>query len=239
MSADVLGQMPTDLTPALLTERVQRIQSSLPEGVTLIAVTKTVPVEVMRWAYAAGLRHFGENRVQEAEQKQAALADLPDLTWHLLGHLQSNKARKAIALFDWVHSLDSLELAQRLDTLAAAGGRSPHLLLQVKLRPDPHKTGWSVADLESALPALDQLSHLKICGLMSIAPLNLSPEEISQFFGETRDLADRIQNFQWKHLKMQHLSMGMSNDYPLAITAGADFIRLGTVLFGPRSQPRN
>jgi PLP dependent protein len=226
--------MPTNLTSALLTERLQQVQASLPADVTLIAVTKTVPVEVMRWAYAAGLRHFGENRVQEAERKRVALADLPDLTWHLLGHLQSNKARKAIALFDWIHSVDSLDLAQRLDALVVEEGRSPQLLLQVKLRPDPSKTGWSLGDLEAALPSLDQLSHLNICGLMSIAPLDLSPEEIQQFFGETRDLASRIRQHTWKHLQMQHLSMGMSNDYPLAIAAGASLIRLGTVLFGPR-----
>jgi hypothetical protein len=226
--------MSGELTPELLTERLQQVQASLPDGVTLIAVTKTVPVEVMRWAYAAGLRHFGENRVQEAEQKQAALADLPDLTWHLLGHLQSNKARKAIARFNWIHSLDSLDLAQRLDGLAAEQGRSPQILLQVKLRPDPSKTGWELADLEQALPALDQLQHLQICGLMSIPPLGLSPAEISQYFAETRDLADHIRQQPWQHLRMEHLSMGMSSDYPLAVAMGASFIRLGTLLFGQR-----
>jgi pyridoxal phosphate enzyme (YggS family) len=226
--------MSGELTPELLTERLRQVQASLPDGVTLIAVTKTVPVEVMRWAYAAGLRHFGENRVQEAEQKQAALADLPDLTWHLLGHLQSNKARKAIARFDWIHSLDSLDLAQRLEVLAAEMGRSPHLFLQVKLRPDPSKSGWEVANLEQALPALDQLRHLQICGLMSIPPLGLSPAEISQYFAETRDLANRIRQQPWQHLHVEHLSMGMSNDYPLAVAMGASFIRLGTVLFGKR-----
>lgn len=217
-----------------IAQRISAIRLTLPASVTLIAVTKQVSVESMRAAYAAGVRDFGESRLQEAISKQAALHDLPDITWHLIGHLQSNKAAKALEHFQWIHSVDSLKLAQRLDALAGHQASKPNICLQVKLRHDPNKFGWSATDLMTDLPQLDACQHLNICGLMSIPPYGLSSAETLAVFTETRDLAQQIRQRSLSSIRMDHLSMGMSEDYPLAIQAGATMIRLGRVLFGDR-----
>jgi hypothetical protein len=217
-----------------ITERIRELQATLPPKVTLVAVTKLLPVEVIRTAYAVGVRHFGESRVQEAIVKQTELRDYPDIIWHLIGHLQTNKARKAVEHFQWIHSVDSLRLAERLNQVASELGKRPHCCLQVKMLPDPPKTGFDLDDLNAALPVLNQLTHLDICGLMAIPPQNASPEEVQQVFTEAQCLADRISQSNFSHLKILQLSMGMSGDYPLALAAGATMIRLGTTLFGPR-----
>jgi pyridoxal phosphate enzyme (YggS family) len=216
-----------------LGDRIRQIQATLPPSVRLIAVSKTVSVDKIREAYAAGLREFAENRVQEALSKQEALKDLPDLIWHLIGPLQSNKVRKAIEHFDWIHSVDSLKLAERMAAVAVELGRSPQVCLQVKLREDPHKIGWSVAALQQDLPQLAALPALSLCGLMSIPPLNTDPEEILKIFQETRDLAKNLS--EESSLCFRELSLGMSGDYRLAIEAGTTMIRLGSILFGDRS----
>ena len=216
-----------------IAHRIAQIRATLPPSVRLIAVSKTVSVEKMRAAYAAGIREFAENRVQEALAKQDALRDLPDLTWHLIGPLQSNKVHKAIEHFDWIHSVDSLKLAERMATVALALHRSPQVCLQVKLRPDPNKIGWTVAELEQALPQLAALPALSICGLMSIPPLNSDPKEILKIFAEVRDLAKNLSR--QSSLCFRELSLGMSSDYPLAIQSGTTMIRLGSILFGDRS----
>lgn len=218
-----------------LAGRVEFLRDRLPPQVRLVAVTKTFGVDRIREAYACGLRDFGENRIQEAEAKQAALADLLDIRWHLIGQLQSNKAKKAIEQFDWIHSVDRLDLAQRLDRLAAETNCRPRLCLQVKLQDDPTKAGWPVDELWADLPALDRLEHLDICGLMAIPPRALSPVELVDFFARARDCADRIQAQSWERLSMQERSLGMSNDWPIALAAGATMIRLGRTLFGDRA----
>lgn len=217
-----------------ITERIRELQASLPPTVTLVAVTKLLPVEVIRVAYAAGVRDFGESRVQEAIAKQAELQDYPDITWHLIGHLQTNKARKAVEHFQWIHSVDSLKLAERLNQVAAELGKRPHCCLQVKMVPDPPKTGFDLAELDAALTPLNQLTHLDICGLMAIPPQNASPDAVQQIFANAKHLADRIHQSNLSNLKIHQLSLGMSGDYPLAIAAGSTMIRLGTTLFGPR-----
>ncbi|QXE26264.1 hypothetical protein B6N60_04995 [Richelia sinica FACHB-800] len=188
----------------------------------------------MREAYTAGIRDFGESRIQEAASKQAELQDLPDITWHMIGHLQSNKAKKALELFQWIHSVDNLHLALRLDQLAQQLSVNPQVCLQVKILPDPNKSGWTISDLLTDLPSLNQCHHLKIQGLMTIPPLGLNEEETLKVFQETQELARKIQAHQWSHLQMQQLSMGMSGDYKLAIQAGSTMVRLGTILFGQR-----
>lgn len=220
-----------------ITERILQLQASLPPTVTLVAVTKLLPAEVIRVAYAAGVRDFGESRVQEAIAKQAELQDYADITWHLIGHLQTNKARKAVEHFHWIHSVDSLKLAERLHQAAAELGKRPHCCLQVKMVPDPPKAGFDLADLEAALPALNQLTHLDICGLMAIPPQNSSPAESQQIFEDAKQLADRINQSDFSNLHIHQLSLGMSGDYPLALAAGSTLIRLGTTLFGPRPVP--
>ncbi|MBC1223892.1 YggS family pyridoxal phosphate-dependent enzyme [Nostoc sp. UCD121] len=218
-----------------ISERIVSIRSSLPTSVKLIAVSKQVSAQAIRSAYSAGIRDFAESRIQEAASKQAELQDLPDITWHFIGHLQSNKAKKAIEQFPWIHSVDNLKLAQRLDQLAQQLGVSPQVCLQVKILPDPNKSGWSMAELLADLPILDQYKNLQIQGLMTIPPSGLSDPEILNVFNLNRELAKKIQEQNWSHIKMQQLSMGMSGDYELAVQAGATMVRLGTILFGDRS----
>lgn len=215
-------------------ERIAQIRQQLPPDVRLIAVTKRVSVEAIRQAYQAGVRDFGESQVQEAAAKQDELQDLPDITWHLIGHLQSNKAKKALTQFQWIHSCDSLKLAQRLNQLACELAVTPQICLQVKIMPDPHKYGWTIPELLEILPELDQCKALQIQGLMTIPPLGLSPQETLGVFERTRDLADEIGRQNWSNLRMQQLSMGMSEDYALAIQAGATMVRLGRIIFGER-----
>ncbi len=217
-----------------ISERIAKISSSLPPAVRLIAVSKTVTAQVVRLAYDAGIRDFAESRIQEAASKQAELQDLGDITWHFIGHLQSNKAKKALEQFDWIHSLDNLQLAERLNQLAPQLGVSPQVCLQVKILPDPHKSGWSVPELMADLPTLNQCQNLQIQGLMTIPPFGLDESEILNVFNSTNKLSQTIQAQNWSHLSMQQLSMGMSGDYQLAVQAGATMVRLGTILFGDR-----
>jgi PLP dependent protein len=216
-----------------LAKRLEQIRSTLPETVKLIAVTKQVPVEAIRAAYQLGIRDFGESRIQEAAAKQEQLQNLQDITWHLIGHLQTNKAAKGLEQFHWIHSLDSLKLAQRLNQLAAERPTKPKLCLQVKIVPDPNKYGWTVPELLDALPELSQCQHLDIVGLMTIPPYGLPEAETLAIFQQARKLAHQIR--QQSSLQIQELSMGMSGDYMLAVQAGATMVRLGSTLFGQRA----
>jgi len=219
-------------SPSAIAQRLDAIRANLPPTVQLIVVTKQVGVEAVRDAYAAGMRNFAENQIQSAEAKQADLTDLTDITWHLIGHLQSNKAKKALELFDWIHTCDSLALAQKLDRLAGELQKSPKICLQVKLLPDPSKFGWSEDQLWQALDRLAQCSHLQIQGLMTILPLGLTDAEMLHTFQRLKTLATQISN--QGTFSLHHLSMGMSQDYLLAVEAGATMIRLGSIIFGDR-----
>ncbi|MEB3828513.1 YggS family pyridoxal phosphate-dependent enzyme [Phormidium sp. CCY1219] len=218
-----------------IAERIAKIRASLPESVRLVAVSKQVSADAIREAYAAGIRDFGENRIQEAEGKQDQLADLSDINWHLIGHLQSNKAKRAVERFSWIHSVDSLKIAQRLDRLAAPLSVKPQVCLQVKIFKDPNKYGWQIPKLLADLPALNQCENLQIKGLMAIPPSGLAESETFALFDRARELAEDIEQQHWSHISMQELSMGMSGDYHLAVKAGATMVRLGTILFGKRS----
>lgn len=203
-------------------------------SVRLVAITKQVGIEPMREAYAAGIRDFGENRLQEALTKQEQL-DLADLSWHFIGHIQKNKAKKIVEHFDWIHSVDSLALATRLDRLAGELNLRPKALLQVKILPDPDKYGWTVAELWQDLRQLNQCQHLDVRGLMTILPLGLTSDEVLQAFKDLRTLAKTIAEKDYANLSMQELSMGMSGDYKWALEAGATQIRLGRIIFGERN----
>lgn len=224
----------TDVSGEAIAQRIATIRQALPPDVRLIAVSKQVSIAAMRAAYAAGVRDFGESRIQEAETKRQQLQDLPDITWHLIGHLQSNKAARALQLFDWIHSVDSLKLARRLHTLAGDRATPPQVCLQVKFAPDPDKYGWEVPQLRADLPELDQLHHLNIVGLMTIPPLGLSDAETLHLFSAARDFAAELSRSSFQSIRMKELSMGMSGDYELAVEAGATMVRLGRVLFGDR-----
>lgn len=214
--------------------RIQKICASLPSSVRLIAVSKTFPPEAIRCAYDAGIRDFGENRIQEAISKQAQLEDLEDITWHFIGHLQSNKAKKALELFDWIHSVDSLKLALRLNQMALEVGVKPRICLQVKILPDINKSGWNVPELLSDLPLVNKCQNLQIKGLMTIPPLGLDEDQTMVVFNDTYKLAQNIKDQKWSNIDIKELSMGMSGDYHLAVQAGATMIRLGSIIFGER-----
>ncbi len=223
---------------AAIAARIVEIRQALPETVRLVGVTKTKSAAHVRAAYEAGLRDFGENRLQEALDKQAQLQDLQGVNWHFLGQLQSNKVRKAVQQFDWIHSIDSLKLAQRVDRIAAELKRSPQVCLQVKLRPDPNKAGWSAQELLSQLPQLARYNQLRISGVMVIPPFGIESAETLRIFGEASILADKIRNEAkrqvWSNMSMDQLSMGMSGDYQLAVQAGSTIVRLGRTIFGMR-----
>ena len=215
-------------------QTINLIQERIPQNVKLIAITKQIGIEPMRKAYEVGIRDFGENRLQEALDKQEQLQDLTDISWHFIGHIQKNKAKKIIENFDWIHSVDSLALAKRLNRLARELNLTPKVFLQVKMLRDPNKYGWEITDLLADLSELNQYQQLKIQGLMTILPLGLSAEEVLSAFKETQKLAAEIKQENYLNLSMAELSMGMSGDYLLAIEAGATMIRLGRTIFGER-----
>jgi len=204
-----------------------------PADVRLIAVSKTMPAECVRQAYAAGLREFGENRVQEAAAKRQALSDL-DAVWHLIGHLQSNKAKQARQLFDWIHSVDSLPLAEKIDRSAAAPGRKLPVLIEVHLGEEAGKFGVEEDDLVRLAEQVGALPSLELRGLMTLPPFFDNPEDVRPYFRRLRELAARIEARNLPGVSMRELSMGMSHDFEVAIEEGATIVRVGTALFGAR-----
>jgi len=207
-----------------------------PAEVTVVAVTKSFPAEVVRAAVAAGLSHIGENRVQEARDKRSQLGDLQGVTWHLVGHLQKNKAGTALLLFDIIHSVDSLELAQILARRADAAGRVVPVLLEVNVGGEATKFGFRLDDLSSlyrAVEAILSLPQLRLEGLMTVAPICRDPEEVRPVFRQLRQLRDGLRE-RYPEAPWRHLSMGMTDDYPVAVEEGATLVRLGRALFGQR-----
>jgi PLP dependent protein len=218
----------------MIAHNIETIRRDLPASVKLMAVTKQVPVWQMREAYAVGVRDFGESRIQEAQAKQQELADLPDLCWHLIGHLQGNKVRKAVEIFDWIHSVHSLKLLRQIDRVCGELDKTTKVCLQVKILPDPDKFGWKSAELLADLPQIWECQHLKVVGLMAIPPLGLTTAQTQALFESTRDLSHQIIQQSGFTLETSELSMGMSGDYRSAIAAGSTIVRLGSILFGER-----
>ena len=220
---------------AAVRERITRAAeraSRPPDAVTLLAVSKTFPAQAVRDAFAAGVRAFGENRVQEAEKKIAALSGLDGLEWHLVGHLQSNKARKAHGLFDVVQSLDSVDLARRLGRAAAEAGGTLRALLQVDLAGEDTKFGVPEAEAKGVLEEIRDLDGLRVEGLMTLPPY-LDAEEVRPYFRRLRVLRDEARGAGL--LEGDTLSMGMSHDFEVAVEEGATLVRVGTAIFGQRT----
>jgi pyridoxal phosphate enzyme (YggS family) len=203
------------------------------EEITLIGVSKTQPAEAIRAAYEAGLRHFGENRVQEWEGKRAALGDL-QATWHLVGHLQSNKAARAAGLFHSVDSLDDFALAQRLDRARDGQGEAQKLrvLLEVRVEQEESKSGVKVEEAPALAEKVITLSHLELAGLLCIPPFLEDAEKLRPYFGRLRELRDSLARKIGRQLPV--LSMGMSHDFEVAVEEGATEVRVGTAIFGSR-----
>ncbi len=206
------------------------------EDITLMAVSKTVPPEKIREAYQAGLRIFGESRVQEITTKVKSLQDLTDASWHMIGHLQSNKAAKAVELFNSVDSLDSLKLAEKLNAAAGVAVKKLPVLIEINVGGESVKTGVSPdsAELEAILQAAPRLPHLEVRGLMTVPPFADDPEQARPYFRKLRELREKIAAARWPSINMNVLSMGMSHDFEVAIEEGSTCIRVGTALFGER-----
>lgn len=212
-------------------------KSGRPEGeISLMAVTKTHPAAAISEAAALGVTVFGENRVQEFQAKSAGLSFPGNLSFHLIGHLQSNKSTRAAGLFHAIDSIDSLHLARRLNDAAQKLDKPLPVLLEIKLSPEAAKTGLlpESPELADLLEQLPELPALQLRGLMSVPPLSEDPEAARPYFRQLRRLRDQLAET-YPHLEFHELSMGMSHDFPVAIEEGATMIRLGTALFGPRT----
>lgn len=200
-----------------------------PDEVTLVAVTKGFPPEAVREAAAAGVRHFGENRIQEAQAKLPALGDLsPKPTWHMVGHLQTNKVKTALNLFDIIQSVDSFHLAEAINRRAPQPDRVP-VLLEVNVAAEPAKYGFSPDELPSQAEAIRRLPGLDVRGLMTVAPMTDDREQLRPIFRRLRQLAQSLQ--------LPELSMGMTDDFETAVEEGATIVRVGRAIFGERNQP--
>jgi PLP dependent protein len=203
-------------------------------AITLIAVTKTMPAETVHAAALAGITDVGENRVQEASAKIAALGTGTQVHWHLIGHLQRNKVKRAAALFETIHSIDSLELAQALGDAAAAHGRTLHAFLQVNSSGEATKSGFAPEEVRRCAASLAGVPHLRWRGLMTIAPAGADSAALRSIFASTREL-QRALAADFDPADWHALSMGMSDDFEIAIEEGATHVRVGRALFGERT----
>ena len=209
-----------------------------PDEITLMAVSKTFPPDRIREAYAAGLRVFGENRVQEFAAKATTLRDLHDVEWHLIGHLQTNKAAKAAELFDAVDSVDSVRMAEKLNACAESAGKTLSVLIEINVGGEQAKSGVAPASdaLEQILQGAPRWGNLKIHGLMTIPPYTEDPEGSRLYFRQLRQIRDSIAARALPKIGTTVLSMGMSHDFEVAIEEGATCVRVGTAIFGERAK---
>ena len=209
-----------------------------PRDVRLIAISKTHPVDAIRAAADAGQRDFGENKVQEALQKIAQLADTrTTVRWHLVGHLQSNKAKKAASGVDYIHAIDSADLLRKVDAAAAAVGRRLEVLVQVDLALEATKFGASEAEVPGIFAAAADCTATAVVGLMLLPPVAENPEDARPWFARLRGVRERLRDSGVSAGQLRELSMGMSHDFEVAIEEGATHIRVGTALFGKRKKP--
>jgi PLP dependent protein len=207
-----------------------------PDSITLMAVSKVMEADRIRLAYESGARVFGENRVQEFEGKSSALKDLREAEWHLIGHLQTNKAKKAVELFHAVDSVDSLRLAEKLNQAAQQANKVLPVLIEINVGGEESKSGVAPGspELEDLLQSGQRLEHLQVCGLMTIPPFTEYPQDSRPYFRRVRELRDTIADRKLQGIQMDVLSMGMSHDFEVAIEEGSTCVRVGTAIFGER-----
>ena len=205
--------------------------------IRLIAVSKTFPVEDVIAAAAEGQRDFGENRVQEALSKIDAARAAGPIDWHLIGHLQSNKAKKAASSFAWIHSIDSVELLRKIDDAAAEAGTHPNVLIQVDLAHEATKSGADARDVPAIASAALSGRAVRLAGLMIVPPIAADPEEARPWFRQLRELRDQLIAGGIPAAALHELSMGMSHDFEVAIEEGATMVRVGSAIFGQRAHP--
>lgn len=218
----------------------QRIQQAAetcrrdPDSVKLVAVSKTKPAEAVSDAFAAGCRVFGENYIQEARKKAEVLEDL-DISWHFIGHLQSNKAKYAVRIFDLIHSVDSLKLAREIDKQSLKIGKIQSILIQVNIGEEDSKSGIREEEAIALAKDISLLKNIQVRGLMTIPPFYNEPESVRPFFKAMRNLSEQLDQLAIPGIAMQELSMGMTGDFEAAIEEGATIVRIGTAIFGSRS----
>jgi pyridoxal phosphate enzyme (YggS family) len=216
----------------MITQNIHRILSELPPGVKLVAAAKTRAPEEALEAVAAGVEIIGHNYVQEAERAYRLIGDRA--RWHFIGHLQRNKVKKVIALFDMIETVDSLEIAKEIDLRCAQIGKNMPVLIEINSGQEAQKTGVLPREAERLVRQVSVLKHIKIEGLMTMGPLLPVPEESRPYFTATRKLFEKIKTLNLPGVDMKYLSMGMSATYKIALEEGANIIRLGGILFGPR-----
>jgi len=202
-------------------------------SIRLLAVSKTMPAEVVQDSIEAGISNLGENYIQEAREKINALAAYP-VTWHFIGHLQSNKAKYAVRLFDLIHSVDSLKLAQELNKYAKKNDKIQAILIQVNVAKEVSKSGVYVEDTLQLLKEVSRLENIAVKGLMTMPPFFNAPEKARPYFTALRELRDQIKMEAIPNISMDELSMGMTGDFEAAIEEGATIVRIGTAIFGDR-----
>src|SRR5215831_6560508 len=231
--------------PIDLRERLEEVQHRIiasaerhnraPEEITLVVVSKTHPIETLKAALTIGVKDLGENRVQEAEPKILELGRNV-ARWHLIGHLQANKARRAVKLFDLIHSVDSVELASRLDRLCGEEDRSNlEILIQVDLGGEETKSGVSESGLKEVANAVRNCTRMRLTGLMTLPPFLSDPDEVRPYFKRLRELRDELRKQGYFGEEPGDLSMGMTHDFEVAIAEGATMLRIGTAIFGERA----
>ena len=204
-----------------------------PRTIRLLAASKSQPVERIRAAIAAGIRLFGENYVQEAQAKKAAIREAVE--WHMIGHLQRNKAKAALDLFDLIESIDSVQLARALDKEGKKRGRAARAFVEVNLAGEESKSGIAGGQVGALLEEAGKLSHLRIEGLMAVPPMSGNPEDARPYFRALKELRAELEAKKIPNVDLKELSMGMTHDFPVAIEEGATLVRIGTAIFGPRS----
>jgi len=196
----------------------------------LVAVTKTATIEQTKEAISAGVRIIGENKVQEAKKKYQILTG--DIEWHLVGHLQTNKVKYAVEIFDLIHSVDSIKLAKEIDKRSLQFGKITNVLVEVNVSGEETKYGIRPEEVELFLGEISKFSGIRVRGLMTIAPIVKNKEEVRPYFKELKELSEKIRNKNIKNVKMDYLSMGMTDDFEVAIEEGANMIRIGRGVFG-------
>ena len=227
----------------MIEERLQEVRNNIEAGkerrngafdddVLLVAVTKNHDIYAMREAIDAGVTDIGENRIQEAKEKFETLDR--QVTWHLIGHLQTNKAKQAVKMFDLIHSIDTLHLAEAVNRAAAAIGKVQRVLVQVNLAQEDSKSGIYEDEMMELLHRVDEMKNLQLMGLMCIAPNYEDVEECRPLFAKMKKIFDRVKEISWQTANIKYLSMGMTHDYVIAVEEGANVVRVGTGIFGPR-----
>lgn len=240
MESGITGEPMSDIASNVRSIR-ERISSAAAEcgrsagEITLIAISKTFPVEAIAAALAAGVECIGENRVQEAEPKILHFQGIASPEWHMVGHLQSNKARRAAELFHMIHSVDGARLARKLSAAASDIGKTLRILLQTDLGGEETKFGLAVDRIRETVEEIAGLPGLRLDGLMTLPPFFQEPERTRPFFARLREVGERLEHEQPGCLGRKHLSMGMTHDFEVAIAEGSTMVRIGTAIFGRRT----